>query len=132
MFPKTYWSGREDRGGVAAVGVADLREADASGGDLSLHKLLASLPDSAGSGARYYGGARFDPLRRPEEEWAAFGAYRFVLPRFELHAADGGTILTCNLVFPRDVNASEILEQIEDLTLPEGESRSPLPTPVLA
>ncbi len=116
---------------VAAVGVADLREADASGGDLSLPKLLASLPDSAGSGARYYGGARFDPLRRPEEEWAAFGAYRFVLPRFELHAADGETILTCNLVLPRDVgNASEILEQIEDLTLPEGEPRATLPTPV--
>ena len=27
MFPKVYWSGREDRAGVAAVGIADLREA---------------------------------------------------------------------------------------------------------
>jgi hypothetical protein len=27
MFPKAYWSAREDRVGVAAVGVADLREA---------------------------------------------------------------------------------------------------------
>ena len=55
-----------------------------------------------GTGARYYGGARFDALREPDEEWAAFGAYRFVLPRFELHAGDAETTLVCNLVLPRD------------------------------
>ena len=59
MFPKVYWSGREDRAGVAAVGFADLREAGVAG---SLSKLLASLPDSGVSGARYYGGARFNRL----------------------------------------------------------------------
>ena len=54
MFPKVYWSGREDRAGVAAVGIADLREAGVSEGPGSLSKLLASLPDSGVSGARYY------------------------------------------------------------------------------
>jgi menaquinone-specific isochorismate synthase len=98
----------------------------------SLSKVLASLPDSGGSGARYYGGARFDPLRKPDEEWAAFGAYRFVLPRFELHAGDGETMLVCNLVLPLDArDASEILDQIEDLSLPEGASGASLPVPVL-
>ena len=99
-FPKVYWSGREDRAGVAAVGIADLREAGVSEGPGSLSKVLASLPDSGVSGARYYGGARFDPFGQPDEEWAAFGAYRFVLPRFELHAGETGTILVCNLVCP--------------------------------
>ena len=84
-----------------------------------------------GSGARYYGGARFDALRRPDEEWAAFGAYRFVLPRFELHAGDAETTLVCNLVLPRDAQcAPEILEQIEDLSLPEGAFGASLPIPV--
>jgi menaquinone-specific isochorismate synthase len=131
-FPKVYWSGREECAGVAAVGVADLREAGVSEGAGSLSKLLASLPDSGGSWARYYGGARFDPLGKPEEEWAAFSAYRFVLPRFELHAGETETTLVCNLVFPRDTDdASKILQEIEDLSLPEGASGAPLPTPVL-
>ena len=132
IFPKVYWSGREDRPVVAAVGTADLREAGVSEGAGSLSKLLAALPDSGVSGARYYGGARFDPLGKPDEEWAAFSAYRFVLPRFELHAEDTETTLVCNLVLPRDTDdASKIVQEIEDLSLPEGTSGSLLPTPVL-
>jgi menaquinone-specific isochorismate synthase len=131
MFPKVYWSGREDRAGVAAVGIADLREAGVAEGAGSLSKLLASLPDSGVSGARYYGGARFDPLGQPDEEWAAFSAYRFVLPRFELHAGETETTLVCNLVLPRDTDdASKIAQEIEDLSLPEGASGALLPTPV--
>ena len=131
LFPKTYWSGRGERSGVAAVGIADVREMAVSEGAGSLSKLLASLPDTGGCGARYYGGARFDALRQSEEEWAAFGAYRFVLPRFELHTGDGEATLVCNLVLPRDAqNAPEILEQIEDLSLPLGVFGASLPIPV--
>src|SRR5215213_9829252 len=131
-FPKVYWSGREDRAGVAAVGSADLREAVVSEGAGSLSKLLASLPDSGGSAARYYGGARFDPLGKPDEEWAAFSAYRFVLPRFELHAGETETTLVCNLVLPRDMDdASKILQELEDLSLPEDASGVLLTTPIL-
>jgi menaquinone-specific isochorismate synthase len=131
-FPKTYWSGRgEEDEEVAAVGAADLREAGVLDGAESLAESLASLPESAGSGARYYGGMRFDPPGMPVGEWAAFGAYRFVLPRFELHAGDAETTLVCNLVLPRDAhNAPEILEQIEGLSLPEGGSGASLPIPV--
>ena len=131
MFPKVFWSGREDRAGVAAVGVADLREAGVSEGAGSLSKVLASLPDSGVSGARYYGGARFDPLGQPDEEWAAFSAYRFALPRFELYAGETETRLVCNLVLPRDMDeASKIVQEIEDLSLPEGASGALLPAPM--
>jgi menaquinone-specific isochorismate synthase len=131
MFPKTYWSGREEVGGVAAVGNADVREADISGGAGSPPKPLASSPDPGDSGARYYGGMRFDPLGKPGQEWDAFGTCRFVLPRFELHTNEAEATLVCNLVLPRDLhNASEILEQIEDLSLPEGASGASLPIPV--
>ena len=131
LFPKTYWSGRGERCGVAAVGIADVREMDASEGAGSLRKLLAALPDTGSSGVRYYGGARFDPLRQPDKEWAAFGAYRFVLPRFELHAGDAESTLVCNLVLPRDAQSTpEILEQIEDLSSPVGAFSASLPIPV--
>ncbi len=131
MFPKTYWSGRGEQTGVAAVGTADLWEADVSHGAGGLPEPLATLPDSGGSGARYYGGARFDVLHEPDEEWAAFGASRFVLPRFELHADDAETTLVCNLVLPRDTHsASEILQEIEELSLPEGVTDASLPVPI--
>jgi len=131
MFPKVYWSGREERVGVAAVGAADVREAGVSEGAGALSKLLASLPDSGVSGARYYGGVRFDPLGQPDKEWAAFSAYRFVLPRFELHAGETETTLVCNLVLPRDMDdTSKIVQEIEDLTLPEGASGALLPAPM--
>jgi menaquinone-specific isochorismate synthase len=131
LFPKTYWSGRGERTGVAAVGIADVREMGVSEGTGSLSGLLASLPDTGGSGARYYGGARFDALRRPDEEWTAFGAYRFVLPRFELHAGDAEATLVCNLVLPRDAqDIRAITEQIEDLSFPAGALGASLPIPV--
>jgi menaquinone-specific isochorismate synthase len=131
LFPKTYWSGRGERTGVAAAGIADVREMGISEGAGSLSRLLASLPDAGGSGARYYGGARFDALRKPDKEWAPFAACSFVLPRFELHAGDAETTLVCNLVLPRDAHsAPEILEQIEDLSLPVGAFGASLPIPV--
>jgi len=131
MFPKLYWSGRGETTGVATVGTADVWEADASRDARSLPRLLASLPDTGISGARYYGGTRFDALHEPDEEWTAFGAHRFVLPRFELHEDDAETTLVCNLVLPRDMrSASEILQEIEDLSLPEGATGASLPVPI--
>ena len=127
--PKLYWSGRGDRGGVAAAGVADLHEADAPEGVGSLRKRLAPLL-SAGA-ARYYGGLRFDPLREPDPRWAPFGAYRFVLPRFELHAGEEEATLVCNLVLPRDTQRrAEILQEVERLSFPRAASRDALPEPV--
>ncbi len=113
---KSYWSGRAGGGGVAAVGTADLQEGDTPEGAVALHKRLVPPLSSGDRRARYYGGLRFDPLRESGSEWAPFGAYRFVLPRFELHAGDGEATLVCNLVLPRDAERhAEILEQIERL-----------------
>jgi menaquinone-specific isochorismate synthase len=132
LFPKQYWSGREDATCVAAVGAADVQEGDASESSGALRKRVASLLLSEGSGARYYGALRFDPSRRPDEEWEAFGAYRFVLPRFELHAGGERAALVCNLVLPRDADRSEeILEQVEGLAFPQGPSAAGvMPAPV--
>lgn len=118
-----YWSGREDGLEVATVGVADLQEGDAREGPAALQKRLAPLLSSAGPGARYYGGLRFDPEREPAGEWAGFGSYRFVLPRFEVRRSRsrGVSTLACNLVLPRDAERhGEMLEEVEGLSSPEG------------
>jgi menaquinone-specific isochorismate synthase len=131
LFPKLYWSGREDGLGVAAVGAADLQESDTPEDADALRKRLAPLLTSGDPQTRYYGGLRFDPLQEPDAEWAAFGAYRFVLPRFEVHAGEGEATLVCNLVLPRDAERSaEILDQIEHLSFPQSAFDAALPAPI--
>jgi menaquinone-specific isochorismate synthase len=131
LFPRLYWSGREDGLQVAAAGVADFQGGEATEGVAALRKRLASLLVSGDPEVRYYGGLRFDHLREPEAEWAAFGAYRFVLPRFELRAGDGEAALVCNLVLPRDAERpAEILAQIERLTFSYNASGAVLPEPI--
>ncbi len=132
LFPRLCWSGREDGSGVAAVGVADLQGSNTPEGADELRKRLAPLLTSGDPRARYYGGLRFDPLREPDAEWAAFGAYLFVLPRFEVHTDREEATLVCNLVLPRDAeHTAEILEQIEHLAFPQGASNAALPAPII-
>lgn len=125
LYPRTYWSGREDGTEVAAVGIADLQTGEGPEDVDVLHK---RLPGSDGGDVRYYGGGRFDPGRAPSGEWEPFGAYSFVLPRFELHAGEEGATLVCNLVLPRDTeNREEVLGQIEGLRAPSGRRTGTLP-----
>jgi menaquinone-specific isochorismate synthase len=127
-YPRLYWSGRDGGEENAGAGVADLQTGDGPG---DLEVLAKGLRDSGDAEVRYYGGGRFDPARTPDEEWEPFGAYRFVLPRFELRAGETGAALACNLVLPRDEeNREEILEQIEHMELQGPDEEGPLPVPV--
>ena len=128
QYPRTYWSGREGGAEISAVGVADLQTGQGPQDVDVLHKRLL---ESGDGDARYYGGGRFDPDRATDEEWEPFGAYSFVLPRFELHAGEDGATLVCNLVLPRDAGRQEeVLGQIEGLTIPTGRSTGTLPEPL--
>jgi menaquinone-specific isochorismate synthase len=128
LLPKLCWSARGGEGGFAAVGVADVQEGGVSESADRLCEPRGSLLSSGDRQARYYGGLRFDPLREPDAQWKPFGAYRFVLPRFELQAGDRQAALVCNLVLPRDARRhSEILNQIERLSLSEDSLDDTLP-----
>ena len=119
LYPRTYWLGRDGLE-VASVGVADLQVGEPMEGPSALRKRLELLDGLENTDARYYGGFRFDPSAETDENWRPFGAYRFVLPRFELHRNDDVSELVCNLVLPRDAGRSaEILTQLEDLTIPQ-------------
>ncbi len=132
-WPKVYWAGRDDGVEVAAAGVADrIPPKDPRDAGL-LHDHLSAVPELAAGDprVRYYGGLRFDPETEPAGEWAAFGAFHFVLPRFELLLEGEETTLVCNLLLPRDAGRRrEILGQIDFLALPEertGQVELPLP-----
>jgi menaquinone-specific isochorismate synthase len=64
---------------------------------------------------QWYGGFCFDD-RHQGKEWKEFGAYRFVLPRFELAAQEGRMIFCCNLV--GNENIGKILRQLDMVVLP--------------
>ncbi len=135
--PKLFWSGRdrdERAFQAAALGIADIVEGDGAPDTAALRKRFALISDDPRT--RYYGGLRFDPRSEPDEDWAAFGGYRFVLPRFEMLVEDGISKLVCNLVFPWDIERTGgILDEIEDLSfdkdpagaLPEPLSRTDTP-----
>jgi menaquinone-specific isochorismate synthase len=131
LGPKLYWSGRRDGVEVAAVGAADLHEGEAPESPASLRKRLAPLLAAGDPRLRYYGGLRFDPDQTPSREWAAFGGFRFQLPRFELNVRVGEATLACNLVLPRDAErAEEILGEIEALSFSRTASEATPPEPV--
>jgi menaquinone-specific isochorismate synthase len=128
--PKSYWSGREDGIEVAAAGVADLHEGNVAEDAADLRKRLAPLLSSGDPRLRYYGGLRFDAGTETEPEWRAFGAYRFLLPRFEVISRHGEATLACNLVLPRDkARREEILEEIEELSFTYDSLDDELPAP---
>ncbi len=129
---KLYWSGREGQVETAAVGEADVCLSPALADEASMRRHLGAMLASCDAQVRYYGGLRFDPAQPPAEAaWEAFGAYRFVLPRFELRCRDDGATLICNLVMPRDkARAETILDQIGQLTLPALGLAPNVPMPI--
>ena len=127
-YPRLYWSGRDGGTETAATGAADLQTGE---GPEDVGVLGKRLHAAGEAGVRYYGGGRFDPGRGTEEEWEPFGAYHFVLPRFELQAGGTGSTLSCNLVLPRDRDRQEeILAQIEGLRVPTEGKDDALPEPL--
>lgn len=84
--PVHYWRGRGDAEARAGVGAALQIDAPSLAEAGPLDATLRQLP----AGARLFTTARFDATAEVGEEWTAFGAVRFVLPRIELRT-DGRT-----------------------------------------
>ncbi len=127
----------DERRTVAAVGQADI----VTGGEqpvdyAELRRQLATRFERTDDSLRYYGGLRFDAAqspspRTPSERWAAFGTYRFVLPRFELVERADQQALVCNLVLPRDrERADALVEAVRSLAMPTATPHTDLPRPI--
>lgn len=122
-----YWSARDEDVAAACVGAADVVADTESAVDVeTFHSQMEGRLRSAEGRARYYGGLRFDAWHGQaadvSSQWAPFGTYRFVLPRFELRRSPEGTTLTCNLVCPRDYERrEEIVHSVRALTFPSYE-----------
>jgi len=95
---KTYWRDRDTGCEKAAVGAADtVAGTNPAEGhafkpvfDQLRLRLSCAHPDM-----RYYGGWAFDSTPA-DEPWEKLGAYRFVLPRFELTIKGRCAVFACN------------------------------------
>ena len=127
---KLYWRSRKGEAAVAGVGAA-ARWAGLAAEGHRLEALQAHIARLEDDRLRYYGGLRFDVAQRPDVHWAPFGAFRFVLPRFELVRREDETALACNLVLPRDrARRHGLARQIHALALPLRTSAETLPLPI--
>lgn len=127
---KTYWANRNQEFKMAGIGVAH----EISGQSIpDLHELFDTLHDLLNPehpDLRYYGGFQFNTSEPSEEGWKTFGAFRFIIPRFELHRSDAGTFLVSNHYVDPNVeqNVDEILKGLDDIqfdiTLSDWEERA--------
>ena len=94
-----YWADRDGTCEVALVGEADEIKGMAAQDVGSWERAVALRLNQAVGDIRYYGGFRFGPWHPTDHAWQPFGAYRFILPRFEvMRTRTAGTVLAMNLV----------------------------------
>lgn len=131
---KLYWSDREQAFAVAGIGCASeifghgAIDLDALFGELK-KDLRYSFPN-----LRYYGGFRFDPDGAVDDRWAAYGSYRFVVPKIEVGRKGNRNYFAVNLVADPSSGApegvDELVQHINALDFPEEELDVPFPCPL--
>ncbi|MCX5770183.1 MAG: isochorismate synthase [Candidatus Hydrogenedentes bacterium] len=119
---KTYWRDRDTGCEKAAVGAADIitgtNPPDGQAFKPVFDQLRLRL-SCAHPEMRYYGGWAFDSTPA-DEPWDKLGAYRFVLPRFELTIKGRRAVFACNArrKDPCDAETNEIDCQFDQLAPP--------------
>lgn len=110
---KTYWRDRNHSFEMAGIGEADVVTGNSETDDSSMiFQRLKKYLRKAAPGLRYYGGIRFSLRGASDEHWKKFGAYRFIVPKFEIYSDKEATYFACNFLFNPFKNYQQQLESI--------------------
>jgi menaquinone-specific isochorismate synthase len=110
---KTYWRDRHHTFEMAGIGEADVVAGESASGDSSaIFQRLKKYLHYTSPKLRYYGGIRFSIRGTNDENWKKFGAYRFVVPKFEIYSDKEATYFACNFLFNPLKNYQQQLESI--------------------
>ncbi len=113
---KIYWSDRDNLFESAAIGHCASFEIEDLSKRHQLVEKIETLLSQSSDNVRFYGGMRFPSDSESganSKEWQAFGAAKFVLPRFELIREAGQTFFVCNLNLQTDrAAADKILREL--------------------
>ncbi|TFH01571.1 MAG: isochorismate synthase [Calditrichales bacterium] len=116
---KIYWFDKKTGLEVAAVGVADM----VAGAQVENYAaVIGRVMKYAGNenfDGKYYGGFSFYKDIAPDDIWADFGAYRFILPRFEIIRKDGVYTFVCNFIQPEVESVFAVARELEVLNFQE-------------
>ncbi|NUM56799.1 MAG: isochorismate synthase [Candidatus Hydrogenedentes bacterium] len=115
-----YWCDRERHFELAGVGTADIITAEVLTNYDELFDHLRACIASVHPHLHYYGGMRFSLTTPPVEKWAPFGAYRFVLPKFEVLSRGDQTYLACNAMLKDEQEnlLAKLLDQLDAMPFP--------------
>ena len=114
---KIYGANQDDTMAIAAIGEAVCLTSQRKGNLKKIFKKLRSCLTPRYPYLQWYGGFCFDD-RHLDSDWKEFGAYRFVLPRFELAAQGDKMIFCCNWT-PQD-NIKDVLRQLNRVVIPKS------------
>jgi len=120
---KIYWCDRKQNLEIAGIGQAHLIHGKKLDNYYNLFNKLSEYLSPKYSDLRYYGGISFNPQKEINEDWHSFGAYYFLLPRFELVCSGDKTKFIVNYIFneqKKDVQLNALLEQLQLLTFNVG------------
>ena len=127
---KFVWQDRGSGEVIAGVGIADEIKGAAPDSMFASSENRTRMNHII-NGAKYYGGLRFDSSLEPASEWRSFGAYRFFLPRFEIHKKRDATFLQVNLNPTADSrDADRVLEHASSLIFAPLLLKGELPLPL--
>ncbi len=118
---KGYWSDRDDSLEVAAAGEADTIKGSSKASRASLFEAVESRLADAPAALRYYGGFRFAADRVVDAGWKPFGAFRFLLPRFEFIQRNGINTLACNFRRNQRDAALSAIEHLKSARSPRAD-----------
>ena len=126
-----FWRNRNGSFELAGIGLADMITAEADADYDAIFRHLQTHIAAVHPDLRYFGGMRFSSRRTTSEAWQVFGAYRFILPRFEILNRGDQSYLACNLVFHEGLDRAtlnaELQSELADMTFPESAATTALP-----
>jgi menaquinone-specific isochorismate synthase len=129
MRSRGYWCSRDRDFEMAGVGTADIISAEVECDYEELFDILKAGISSVHPNLRYYGGMRFRQCAPAAPKWRPFGAYRFVLPRFEVLTRGAQTYLACNAILDEETGdlPERILETLSAMPFPGREEMGTVP-----
>jgi menaquinone-specific isochorismate synthase len=124
---KNYWYDKKADLEIAGIGVADLVNGELISDYSAVIQDIQKYSSFTCNKCRYFGGFSFYKNVLINDEWQTFGAYRFVLPLFEI-TKDGGTVLfKCNLIHPDQEVIERLIQSLEKVTFQESALISEIP-----
>jgi len=111
---KIYGANQSDTVSIAGIGQAVCVTDKKLGSFRQVFKELHHCLSPKYPYLQWYGGFCFDQ-QHADEDWQEFGAYRFVIPRFELAAQNDKMIFCCNLIGRENIKS--ILKKLAGLQL---------------